>query len=464
MKENIKIHVNELFLRNEINNKILEKELISILEEKYDNYFFKTNNEIIAFNKTISLIGDIDEIKKQNKVLLKEEKKEISIEQRKKINKFSKINIIISIIIYLLISIIFRNWITSWLIFALSFIVESIYKLFCYREIYNKVLRYITTIMYSLFAIIIVLVISISAFFVDYDYSFELIEENIKKEVTIDNEYQTLNVSLLNSDIIFEAYEGNEFKVIQYSKNDLPSKYYFDINTIDNEINIKEDTAPLFFMNNYYHSIYKVLIPINSNLIDIDIFGISSDIKFIGNFTISNLTVETTSGNIDLGSNIVLKGKTDLKVLRGYLNIENVIAEDLFNISSSSGKITMNNVDAMTLNISSIAGNIELKNIKSSTLSLNSTAGNINGENIKGLIDIHDKKGEIQLYNIELTAKSNIETETGNIYLTFNEYGIYNLNVSSENGKIENVYLNNIDGIILDIFSKNGNISILLDK
>ena len=59
MKENIKIHVIELFKRHQINNPSLEKEMISALEEKYEYILKETDNEVISFNKTISLIGDI---------------------------------------------------------------------------------------------------------------------------------------------------------------------------------------------------------------------------------------------------------------------------------------------------------------------------------------------------------------------------------------------------------------------
>lgn len=464
MKENIKIHVSELFKRNEINNEILEKELIKALEEKYDDYFLKTDNEVTSFNKTISLIGDINEIKAQNKIILKEEKTAITIEQRKKVKKFSKINLIISIIVYALVSFIFGNWITSWLIFGLSFIVDAIYKLYCYRQNYHKVIRYITTAIYSLFAVIIILIVSISAVFVDYDYSFELKEENIKKEIIVNDEYQSLKISLLNSDVIIESYEGSEVKVTQYSKHDLPEKYYFKTSSYDSSLNIKENKAPLFFMSNYYHSIYKILIPNNSIISDIDIYGISSDIKIIGNINISNLSIESTSGNIHILGSVVIEKEANLKVLKGYLNVANILSKDLLNISSTSGKITANNIVANKMNISSLAGDIEVKNIGSTSLIINSTAGAITGENIAGLININDKNGDVQLANIELTGQSKIVTENGNISLLFNDYKIYNLSVKSENGKVENKYLDNIEGYIFEILSTNGNISILIDK
>ena len=77
MKENIKIHVIELFKRHQIDNSSLEKEMISTLECRYEELLKETNNEVISFNKAIALIGDINQIKEENRVIVSEVKKEL---------------------------------------------------------------------------------------------------------------------------------------------------------------------------------------------------------------------------------------------------------------------------------------------------------------------------------------------------------------------------------------------------
>ena len=109
MKENIKIHVIELFKRHQINNPSLEKEMISALEEKFESILKETDNEVISFNKTISLIGDIGKIKNENRVILKEQKKELLFADKKKIKKFSKYCFITTTLIYLIFSLLFIN-------------------------------------------------------------------------------------------------------------------------------------------------------------------------------------------------------------------------------------------------------------------------------------------------------------------------------------------------------------------
>ena len=261
MKENIKLHVIELFKRHQINDTNLEKELISKLEEKYEEILKETDNEITSFNKAISLIGDIEQIKSERKVIIKELKKDLSYNDKKKIKKFSKITFIFTCIIYLIFSLLSKSWLTSWLIFGLYLIINQIYRVHL-TDSPKKRIKIINYFVNGFATFILLFVISFGAFMSNYDNSFELNDNNLQKSVVIKENINELEINLIKANLTLKVHNQENIIVNQYAKNDLPEKYLFNSSINENKLLVKEEKTS-FLLSKYYTTIYEVILPQN---------------------------------------------------------------------------------------------------------------------------------------------------------------------------------------------------------
>lgn len=463
MKENIKLHVIELFKRHQIEDSYLEKELILALEEKYEEILKETDNEITSFNKTISLIGNIDQIKSEKRIILKELKKDISYEDKKKINKFSKIIFIITCITYLIFSLAFNSWLTSWLILFLSILVVQLYKVFIGRKNNTKMFNYVNYIVNILSILVIIFTVSVGAFMTNYDYKFDLKAEYIQKQYKFSNNLDELDINLIKSDLFLKFHDENSIIVNQYAKNEIKDKFKFTTSYNNEKLIISENKTSLFF-SKYYYSVYEVLIPKNINLKEINLYGISSDFYLDLNENLAYLNVESTSGNIELnGNESGIKQNIILKTLKGKIDVKNLYA-NLLELSSTSGYITLENSIIDDASISSYGGNIILNKLMVKNLIVSSNSGTIDCQNSMAKFDLQSKNGAININNIMPLETSNIKTENGNILFTFDVNRVFNLEVKTLNGQLINEYYDDLDGINININSINGNINILMNE
>lgn len=459
MKENIKLHVIELFKRHQINDTNLEKELISKLEEKYEEILKETDNEITSFNKAISLIGDIEQIKSERKVIIKELKKDLSYDDKKKIKKFSKISFIFTCIIYLIYSLISKSWLTSWLIFGLYLIINQIYRVHL-TDSPKKRIKIINYFVNGFATFILLFVISFGAFMSNYDNSFELNDNTLQKSVVIKENINELEINLIKANLTLKVHNQENIIVNQYAKNDLPEKYLFNSSINENKLLVKEEKTS-FLLSKYYTTIYEVILPQNK-LNKIDLYGISSDFNLDIDGSLSNITVESTSGNITSFNHLIIEEKAEFKVLKGNIKLENINAHELI-CSSTSGMIEIKNSFVDKGEISSLGGVINIEESNSNNLILTSNSGNIYLTKQSGKFDVSSKNGIIYLSEIKPTYESIIKTENGNIYYYFTKNREYNLEVKSENGVIDSEYYDDLEGVKVNITSINGNIIIYND-
>lgn len=456
MKENLKLHVQELFKRHKIENSNLEKELIRDLEEKYDEILAKTDNEVTSFNKVISLI----EVQEDGNITIKEEKKELSKEEKKKIRRFSKYNLIITTFIFLAISLIFNSWLTSWIIFLLSSFVEFIYRLFINRNNFKKKLYYSLSTIFVVLSIFSLFIVSLGIYLASYESSFELNSEYLRKEVKISaTSLPEFEINLITSDLVVESYEGSEIIIEQYAQNKLPNKYLFSLEN-NEKLLLQEKKAPVFFLTNYYHSIIKVSLPSSLKIDILNLYGISSDFNVSTSSSISNLEIESTSGNIKVFDSINITN-SKLKVLNGEVELTNSKFKKI-ELDSTSGSLNVLKVFSEELNVNSISGRVDLNNIESYELNINSNKCRINIVKISAKLNLNDKNGNITIVDPYFSDHSFINSEKGNIDFQFNSNNDYNFVLESKSGTIYNEYNSNLYGFVVSVTSNSGNINILI--
>jgi len=456
MRENLKLHVQELLKRNKISNLELEKELIKKLEVKYDEYLLATENEVTSFNKAISLLH----INEDGTFFFKEEKKELSKEEKKKIRRFSKYNLIITTIIFLFISFIFNSWLTSWIIFLLSSFIEFIYRLFINRKNLSKKLYYTLSTILGFLSLFSILIVSFGIYIAKYDGSFEINAKNLQKEIKINkNQISKFEINLITSDLIIESYEGNEIIIGQYAQNKLPKKYLFSYQNNENLL-IQENKAPVFLLTNYYHSIIKVTLPNNLLINELNLYGISSDFNIESSSLITNLEVESTSGNIKLENAINISNEK-LKVLNGKIDINKIEVSNL-DLNSTSGSIMLSSSKFEILKVISVSGRTNIDNVESHVCEISVDKSNILLNKLTSKLVVNNKTGLIKIVDPYFIDHSFINNDMGNIEFQFNSNNDYNFVLESKKGSIYNEYNSNHYGFVVSVTSNSGNINILI--
>lgn len=118
-------------------------------------------------------------------------------------------------------------------------------------------------------------------------------------------------------------------------------------------------------------------------------------------FTLSGLTVETVSGDIELETNLSAGSTIALKAISGEIDFLDLNAtEGTVRIASVSGSIEGYSVSAKNIQVSSTSGAIEIYQYAGQNVELKSTSGEISGEAAigSGILTAGTISGEIDLY------------------------------------------------------------------
>jgi hypothetical protein len=187
----------------------------------------------------------------------------------------------------------------------------------------------------------------------------------------------------------------------------------------------------------------NVQLVIGSKYGNVNINNIKTDICKVktssGDITLNNiqadLNVFSGYGNVN-GANV--EGKLDAEVVSGDLHLSNYKGEA--KISSSYGNQLFNGIEG-NMHLGSLSGDVKITNMKGD-LSLKSTYGNINLNNYSGTPEIEVVSGDVGGKDIFIKDHITIKSNYGNIQMKF---------------------LNNQEDLSYDLKSSYGKITVLRD-
>jgi len=241
----------------------------------------------------------------------------------------------------------------------------------------------------------------------DKDYTFDEVQDT--------NEVTEIRINSENANVIFNAYEGEGYKV-DYYESDYDKKV---ISYLDGLLTITQKREWTFKIFNFSFNSYK-LHTIN---------------VYIPETFIGKLIVNSTSGNVVIDH-------FDFTIM---------------NITLTSGNVELSNIKTEKLGIDITSGNTDIKDSEIDTLDISQTSGNTTLKNVlvNGNVDLHSISGNINMFDSTMEDLI-VNVTSGNVNLTDVDLENFDCNVTSGNVKIK--LTRDVETYKLDISTTSGDV------
>lgn len=152
-------------------------------------------------------------------------------------------------------------------------------------------------------------------------------------------------------------------------------------------------------------------------------------------YTFENIDISTSSGKISIEN---LKSEDfEISSTSGEIYIKNVYAEDDCQIDTTSGSLNIDNISADGLEISSTSGSINIENCEAVEAKFKSTSGSIKLNNFDGEYLESDTTSGSQKYLNCFCDYFNIESTSGSITLELTEAPLASSSIDSTSGSVK---------------------------
>ncbi len=258
----------------------------------------------------------------------------------------------------------------------------------------------------SKYSIVVLLVVCLKA------YSFSVWQSPVNTQsVKLENiDYVTITYG--SDNITFYESDTNELIIKEYM-NQKDSRYFARIAVSDKTINIKNGRRPWF---SFLISEIEVYLP-KEYIYTLMTSTTSGKISSYINFNLTNLNLSSTSGSIKLKN--INAGNINVRTTSGLIQIENINANSIIN--TTSGQISINNIVGNT-DIISTSGRIIVNDVQGDSF-IKSTSGSVSLGNLLGSKqNISTNSGAVNINEIQaeiiklksISGKINIGRAFGN--------------------------------------------------
>lgn len=223
----------------------------------------------------------------------------------------------------------------------------------------------------------------------------ERIEKNIRKDEKLPIEdIEKLEINLISADAYIYTTDEKEIRIVQYANKELKQDRLYQWNRSNKTLSIEDGEKGFhigFFINP--HSVYEIFIP-KDYCEKINLKTVSGDIIVEDNLCSSDLTIESTSGDIE--NKDTLEATIHIKTVSGDVDLENIKGETT--IQTTSGDVKANTIE----------GNTKIHTVSGDTR-IYALLGNLN---------LDTTSGGTQISHFELRDDSKIKTVSGDVNLT----------------------------------------------
>ena len=240
--------------------------------------------------------------------------------------------------------------------------------------------------------------------------SISLISKNVNRVTEtyeLDKTFNKIKVDVTISDVEFiKVNEGYGKVVCQESKE------------YKHSVKVEEDTLKVEFANKYAihfgfaspHYSVQVYIPA-LNEYDLDVNHTTGNFNSGLGFTFTNAKVRGSTGNTKIESNV----------------------KNILDIGTSTGDVTLANMNPTSINIESSTGKSYLKDINcSGNITMKSTTGRKEFNNVKAQnLTLNSSTGSTKLSNVILSSKLEIEATTGDVRITHSDAAEVSINLTT---------------------------------
>lgn len=280
-------------------------------------------------------------------------------------------------------------------------------------------------------------------------------EEYKRKEEYIEiADIKELEIDFKSSDLNLYFTEDDKVRVIQYAYNELKDNETFSVSNSSSSITISENTRPHFFYFNI--KAYDVYIPKQYEN-SLKIKAVSGDIEINEALKFSKLDISSTSGDIKMQD---IEAKTiEVESVSGDIRLGNLKEESL-KLKTTSGDIGVSSVEGK-IEAKTTSGDIFIKDAKGQ-IEAKSTSGDIVFEQLEGKVDLQTVSGNIECEDFKITGDSNIKTTSGEVKTYLNEESNCEIDTDTVSGNVTLPNRRNVMGkepyVMLKIKTTSGNI------
>ncbi len=285
----------------------------------------------------------------------------------------------------------------------------------------------------KLFGFIILLIALLGAGVISFN-AIRLKANEVENTYTINEEYQGVYIDVTTSDVNIYLSDTNENKVICIENN----KISFNTKVENNILTINEKDERKFYDKLFSISSLEINLYLSNATLEILNITLSTgDINIAPGFNINNANIKTTTGDIEIESNITdnleIKnsngdieiekcdnlGDVDIITKTGDIDFENVNCKSL-DVQINTGKTTLSNVLVTNdLRIEGTTGDVYLNKIDAENIYITLSTGDVIGSILSNKIfNAHSDTGNVVVPLIKEGGECNISTSTGEIIIT----------------------------------------------
>jgi DUF4097 and DUF4098 domain-containing protein YvlB len=241
------------------------------------------------------------------------------------------------------------------------------------------------------------------------------------REIEINN-IDEIEIQYRSEDIVILNNNSDKL-ILKEFMTDNNSEYFAKITNSGNKLSIEAGRRPAF--NARFKVSIEVYIPVSKK--NFTIKTSSGKIDAAGEYTASSMSLETSSGDIQVNS--ITADRINLKTSSGGVNCRNVNGNSA--IETSSGSIVCSVVNGDSI-IKSSSGKIELDKV-SGSLNAAARSGSIRSGKIGGKADIRTSSGDITVN--EINGSAVFEASSGSVYCLAGE-GEKNITITTSSGNV----------------------------
>lgn len=238
-------------------------------------------------------------------------------------------------------------------------------------------------------------------------------EEYIRKEEKIDiKDIEKVEVEFDLSDLNVFFTEEEQIRVVQYSTTELKENELFKVDKSSSNIAISKERDRGFHFFYINLTSFDIYIPKTYEK-SLEIKAVSGDIRTNDSLKFKNLTIHSTSGDIEMSD----------------------VEADNINIETVLGNIKLQNLSKDEIKLKTVSGDIEIESIKGN-IEAKTTSGDIEIEEIEGKIQLTSTSGNIKSNNFIITGKSKVKTTSGNVKMCIDKEANCQMQAKSVSGDI----------------------------
>ena len=273
----------------------------------------------------------------------------------------------------------------------------------------------------------------------------------------IKDSVNVFDINISTADLYFKKDEENPRVVVKERE-----KEYHEVSVNDETLSIKFVNELKWYENIFDFSVGKMEIEIylpEQEYKELKIISSTGDIEVNKDYSFETVDISLSTGNLKLYSSVSSELKissstgdiivNDVDISKGYfkastgnISLEKVNALEDIKVETSTGRITLNEVEAASLTTSCSTGRVNVSNslftkemnIKTSTgdirivdsdaggATLIATTGDVNATFLTSkIVFATSKSGDINVPRSTEGGRVDVETTTGDIYVSFKE-------------------------------------------